>query len=365
MAPSLTPHFLAEAEVITPKYPQSYKTSPPPAIEPPTSKLPDDPYRWRIVWRNCIAFVYLHLGALYGIHLFVFGDAQWKTLFYMIFMGFLAGQGITAGAHRLWAHRTYSARAPLRFLLMLCNTMAFQNHLYEWVRDHRVHHKFTDTDADPHNAQRGFFFSHMGWLMVKKHPDVRRRGKTVDLSDLEKDWVVMFQKKYYLILMPLFCFLLPPLIPWYFWGETWSNSFYVCSILRYTLSLHFTWLVNSAAHIWGMKPYDKNISPVENATVAALAFGEGWHNYHHTFPWDYKAAELGNYGLNPTTGVIDMFARIGWAYDLKTAPTDMVIKRMQRTGDGTHSHADQVYGWSDRDLPEEDRNMVQMSGRAK
>lgn len=70
-----------------------------------------------------------------------------------------------------------------------------QNHVYEWVRDHRVHHKFTDTDADPHNAARGFFFSHMGWLMIRKHPDVRRRGGGVDLSDLEQDGAVMFQKR--------------------------------------------------------------------------------------------------------------------------------------------------------------------------
>ncbi len=129
--------------------------------------------------------------------------------------------GITAGAHRLWAHRSYKAKLPLRIALMLFQTIAFQvgnplllcrgphrdlaaglttlrlfqNHIHEWVRDHRVHHKYTDTDADPHNASRGFFFSHMGWLMVRKHPDVRRKGAGVDMSDLEQDPVVMFQKK--------------------------------------------------------------------------------------------------------------------------------------------------------------------------
>lgn len=67
----------------------------------------------------------------------------------------MSGQGITAGAHRLWAHRTYKAKLPLRIILAVFQTLAFQNHIYEWVRDHRVHHKFTDTDADPHNAKRG------------------------------------------------------------------------------------------------------------------------------------------------------------------------------------------------------------------
>jgi len=71
----------------------------------------------------------------------------------------------------------------------------FQNHIYEWVRDHRAHHKFTDTDADPHNSQRGFFFCHIGWLMVRKHPDVKIKGKSIDMSDIEKDPIVVWQRR--------------------------------------------------------------------------------------------------------------------------------------------------------------------------
>lgn len=107
----------------------------------------------------------------------------------------MAGTGITGGAHRLWAHKAYKARWPLRVLLAIWQTAAFQNHIYEWVRDHRVHHKFCDTNADPHNSKRGFFFSHIGWLMCRKHKDVIEKGKTIDMTDLERDWVVMFQKR--------------------------------------------------------------------------------------------------------------------------------------------------------------------------
>lgn len=110
-------------------------------------------------------------------------------------LGTSAAFGITAGAHRLWAHKSYKARLPLRIFLMILQTIAFQNSIYEWARDHRVHHKFTDTDADPHNASRGFFFSHMGWLLIRKHPEVKAKGKMIDMSDLEQDPVVMFQKK--------------------------------------------------------------------------------------------------------------------------------------------------------------------------
>jgi len=92
------------------------------------------------------------------------------------------------------------------------------------------------------------------------------------------------------------------------------------------------------------------INPSENISVAILAFGEGWHNYHHVFPWDYKTAEFGKYSLNFTTAFIDFFAKIGWAYDLKTVSTDIIKKRVKRTGDGTHA----TWGWGDVDQPKEE-----------
>lgn len=113
-------------------------------------------------------------------------------------------------------------------------------------------------------------------------------------------------------LMPIFCIVVPFLIPYLFLGETMSNSWYCAAIFRYITSLHGTWLVNSYAHFYGIKPYDKNITPTNSYFVGILAVGEGWHNYHHVFPWDYKAAELGHYSMNFTTAFIDFFAKIGW-----------------------------------------------------
>lgn len=85
--------------------------------------------------------------------------------------------------------------------------------------------------------------------------------------------------------------------------------------------------------------------------MALLALGEGWHNYHHTFPWDYKTAELGKYSVNFTCLFIDAMAKIGWAYDLKTVSEDMIMKRVERTGDGSH----ELWGWGDADQSEEER----------
>lgn len=76
--------------------------------------------------------------------------------------------------------------------------------------------------------------------------------------------------------------------------------------------------------------------PTENPVVAFFTLGEGWHNYHHSFPWDYKAAELSAYGLNGTTAFIELMARLGLAYDLKT-PKKELIDRTSLKGDGTDS----------------------------
>lgn len=342
------------------------------------TEKPKKEYRLEIVWRNVVIFAILHMFGLYGLYLIFAENAYLAYCFGYVF-GTFGGFGITAGAHRLWSHRAYKAKWPMRVFLMICQSIAFQNSIYEWVRDHRVHHKFTDTNADPHNSKRGFFFSHMGWLMCKKHPDVREKGKQIDMSDLEADPIVMFQKKYYFYIMPLCCFILPSLIPYFYLGFSIKVCFFTCSMLRYVLSLHYTWLVNSAAHFYGMKPYDNFISSTNNKIVSILAYGEGWHNYHHVFPWDYKAAELGTYTYNWSTALINFFAKLGLAYDLKTVSDDMIRKRVLRTGDGSHIYSSNdlnnngmpseelvlqlnhdneenlVWGWDDADMRKDDR----------
>jgi stearoyl-CoA desaturase (delta-9 desaturase) len=150
-----------------------------------------------------------------------------------------------------------------------------QNSIYEWSRDHRVHHKYSETDADPHNAKRGFFFAHVGWLLCRKHPEVLEKGRNVSCEDLLQDPLVRFQKKHYLPLVLVFCFVLPAIIPYVLWGESYWNAYFICGMLRYYWTLNMTWLVNSAAHFWGRRPYDKHINPSENSVTIIGAIGEG------------------------------------------------------------------------------------------
>jgi len=241
----------------------------------------------------------------------------------------ISGLGITAGVHRLWAHRSYKARWPARLILMIFNCVAFQNDVIEWARDHRCHHKWTDTNADPHNVNRGFFFSHMGWLLLKKHPEIKRRGAMLDLSDLFEDPILRFQRRFYLPLVLAWCFVIPTLVPVYFFGESVLVSFYCAALFRYCLSLHLTWLINSAAHHFGYRPYDSTISPVENVLTSIGALGEGGHNYHHTFPQDYRTSEY-SLQYNWTKGVIDVFAALGWVYDRKVVADEIIARQMAK-----------------------------------
>lgn len=312
-----------------------------------------------IVWRNVIAFIFLHIAGVYGGYLF-FTQTMWKTRIFSFLLYVASALGITAGAHRLWAHKSYKARLPLRILLTIFNTIAFQDSVIDWARDHRMHHKYSETDADPHNATRGFFFSHIGWLLVKKHPDIKAKGHNVDMSDLWADPVLRFQKTHYLVLMPFACFILPTIIPM-LWGESMWNAYFVCALFRYSFVLNVTWLVNSAAHKFGDKPYDRNISPVETRPVSLFALGEGFHNYHHVFPWDYKTAEFGNYSLNLSKLFIDTMSRIGWAYEMKTVSSDIIKQRVMRTGDGSHN----VWGWGDKDESDEVMKQAQIINQRK
>ncbi|NP_001299594.1 acyl-CoA Delta(11) desaturase-like [Amyelois transitella] len=291
------------------------------------------PRKYKIVYRNLLTFGYWHLSAVYGLYL-CFTCAKWATILFAFFLYVIAEIGITGGAHRLWAHRTYKAKLPLEILLLIMNSIAFQDTAFTWARDHRLHHKYSDTDADPHNATRGFFYSHVGWLLVKKHPEVKARGKYLSLDDLKNNPLLKFQKKYAILVIGTLCFLMPTFVPVYFWGEGISTAWNI-NLLRYVMNLNMTFLVNSAAHIFGNKPYDKSIASVQNISVSLATFGEGFHNYHHTYPWDYRAAELGNNRLNMTTAFIDFFAWIGWAYDLKSVPQEAIAKRCAKTGDGT------------------------------
>ena len=160
----------------------------------------------------------------------------------------------------------------------------------------------------------------MGWLILRKHPKVIEAGKKLDLSDIEKDPIVRFQTHLDPYFSMFMCFLFPTIISCYMWKEKMVAAFLVAGCLRYCIALHCTWLVNSAAHLYGGHPYDDTINPAENIYVSYLSVGEGWHNWHHKFPYDYAASEFGVHRqFNPTKLFIDVCSFIGLASGRKRA----------------------------------------------
>lgn len=148
-------------------------------------------YKIVLKWKNIIVFIYLHIFSIYAI----FDPPQYlATYIIQLVLTVAIGFGTTAGSHRLFTHRTYRAKPFMKVGLLVVQTMSGQEPVLRWVRDHRVHHKYVDTNADPHNSTRGFFFCHMGWLCCKKHPDVIKFGRRIDMSDLENDRVLQIQK---------------------------------------------------------------------------------------------------------------------------------------------------------------------------
>jgi stearoyl-CoA desaturase (Delta-9 desaturase) len=144
-----------------------------------------------IVWRQALIIFYLHVAAIYGFTL----QFQLSSFIINAVFAIASGFGLGVASHRYFTHRSFKANGKLRALLLFLQTLSAKMSVINWVRDHRTHHKYTNTNADPNNPNRGFFFSHMGWLMCKKHPDVIKYGRKIDHSDVEDDPVLQFQKK--------------------------------------------------------------------------------------------------------------------------------------------------------------------------
>jgi stearoyl-CoA desaturase (Delta-9 desaturase) len=159
--------------------------------------------------------------------------------------------------------------------------------------------------------------------------------KVVDMTDIENDPVVMFQYKHYNMLTVLFGVVAIVIPPVYLWNESWNHAFHIAVALRVIWCIHMTWCINSVSHMFGDRTYDKTIKPTQSA-IMSFFNSEGWHNYHHAFPWDYRADEFSGpfrYFFGPSTAFIDLCAKIGLASDLKIAPPSVIENRKKNKGE--------------------------------
>jgi len=244
-----------------------------------------------------------------------------KTIAWAVIYYFMTGLGITAGYHRLWSHKAFKAKLPLRVFLLMMGARAVQGSLRWWARDHRAHHRYTDTDKDPYDANRGFLYSHMGWMMVKQDPAKIGRAS---IEDLNADEWIRWQHKYYVYLAVFWGVVFPTLVAGLLWGD-WKGGYFFAGVLRLVWVHHSTFMVNSLAHFWGLAPFADEHTPRDSFLTALVTLGEGYHNFHHEFPHDYRNA-IKFYQYDPTKWFITVCYYLGQAYDLKMFSENVILK---------------------------------------
>ena len=240
-----------------------------------------------------------------------FQPAIWilAAVFYTLTAG-----SITAGYHRLFSHRTYKASKAVKWLYALFGAAAYQHSILKWCMDHRLHHRFVDTDLDPYSINKGFMYAHIGWMLQDQtYPP----NAEAYVRDLERDPIVVFQHQYYLWLAIGVCFVLPMALGWMLGSALGGLA--VAGFLRLTLVHHATFFINSLCHFWGERNYTNDHTAKDNLLAAFFTFGEGYHNFHHTFANDYRNG-IRWYQWDPTKWVIRSFAVFSLAYDLNVTP---------------------------------------------
>ncbi len=213
----------------------------------------------------------MHLGALAAFFTF-----SWKAVGVCLFLWWVTGGiGITLGYHRYFTHRSYAIPKWFEYFLAVCGCLAGEAGPIAWVAAHRYHHTYSDTENDPHSPLRGFWWAHMTWLFGREKFLAEFDSYKRFTPDMARDPFLVFLDKWHIIPSLILSVLL------YMWGG-WS--FVVWGVfVRSVLVYHATWLVNSAAHIWGYRTYKISDQSTNNWWVALLSFGEGWHNNHHAF----------------------------------------------------------------------------------
>jgi stearoyl-CoA desaturase (delta-9 desaturase) len=277
-----------------------------------------------INWVTTTVFTATPLAALVAVPWYGFTHGYSLTAWVLaLLMLFASGMSITAGYHRLWAHRAYQAHWSVRLVLMLFGAQALQNSILIWASQHRTHHRFVDdVERDPYSAKRGFWFSHIGWILRNYKSG---ENDFTNARDLERDPMVMFQHRYYLPVALGMNIVLPLALGWAV-GDVWG-VFLLAGLLRLVVNHHFTFFINSLAHMWGTQPYTDENTAKDNPALAFLTYGEGYHNFHHIFQNDYRNG-VKWWQWDPTKWLISSLSALRLASNLKRVP-DLWIQRAQ------------------------------------
>lgn len=262
-----------------------------------------------------------HILLLVSLPLYLwFFTPSWQLIVITLLVMGATLISITMGYHRFYAHKTYRAKQALEVPLLFFGTAAIQGSALKWAYDHRLHHKFVDGEGDPYGTQKGFWHSHILW-MLKADDGIEDRF----VRDLLENPLVRLQHRHYALLATVANVLLV-LLAAAITGDL-LGAFVFVFLLRLFLSHHSTWFINSLAHIWGSKPYSTEHSAVNNFILALLTYGEGYHNYHHTFSGDYRNG-VRWYQFDPPKYFIWLASKLGLASDLQRVNRVAIHKKL-------------------------------------
>lgn len=262
-------------------------------------------------WGPGLFLLGYHLFLLIALPLyFIYFTASWKILLSSAALLYITGLSVTAGYHRLYSHLAYKINPVVEGVLLFFATMATQGSALRWAYEHRCHHAFIDSDKDPYSIKKGFWYAHFLWLFEKPN-EIENNV----VADLLRNPLLRFQHRFYGILMLATNLLAFLFLGWCF--NDYLGAFLFGWVTRMFFLHHFTWFINSLAHTWGARTFCKEISAVDNYIIALLTFGEGYHNYHHKFAYDYRNG-FRWYHFDPTKWLIWILNKCRLARQLKT-----------------------------------------------
>ena len=279
-----------------------------------------EPLPRHLNWTNIVfllgTFLVAAIGTPWYLWNYGFGLPEWLTFF---FIWFFTGLSITAGYHRLFSHKTYQASWPVRLFFLVFGAAALENSVLNWAADHRVHHDHVDEERDPYNIQKGFWWAHLFWIFFATE-EPTRRGIVRDLSEEPR---VRWQDRWYKTIGLGVAFGIPLLVG-VLTGRV-LGCLLIGGVARIVFSHHGTFFINSLCHMIGKQPYSREHSARDSPVMAVLAFGEGYHNYHHSFPFDYRNG-IKSWHFDPAKWLIWCLERVGLVRELRRAPEAAILK---------------------------------------
>jgi stearoyl-CoA desaturase (delta-9 desaturase) len=282
------------------------------------SRIPFEKVNW-LISSFLIGTLFLAVTAV-PTYLWFFGlDTFQIVLFFVMFFG--CGFSITIGYHRLFSHRSFEAHWMVRLFTLIFGAAAFENSVLLWSCEHRSHHKHVDHDDDPYCISKGLFHAHIGWLLFKLDPP----PPFDNVADLKKDPLVLWQDRYIHWIAAIVSFVLPAMIG-FLWGG-WTSAlgaFLIAGVARIVVLQHCTFCINSLCHYLGDRPYSSKCSARDSWIMAIVTLGEGYHNYHHEFQYDYRNG-VKPWQFDPTKWVIWILSKLRLAKKLRRVPEERIL----------------------------------------